>query len=41
MNRPINDYGLVGDTRTAALIASDGSVDWMCVPHFDGAPLFG
>lgn len=39
--RPIGDYGLIGDTRTAALISSDGAIDWMCAPHFDGDPLFG
>ncbi|MEN3609506.1 glycoside hydrolase family 15 protein [Plantactinospora sp. ZYX-F-223] len=38
---PIADYGLLGDTRTAALVSSAGAIDWMCVPRFDGAPLFG
>ncbi len=37
----IEDYGLLGDTRTAALVSSDGSVDWFCVPRFDGEPVFG
>jgi GH15 family glucan-1,4-alpha-glucosidase len=37
----IEDYGLLGDTRTAALAAPDGSIDWMCVPRFDGQPIFG
>lgn len=38
---PIADYGLLGDTRTAALVSSTGSLDWMCAPTFDGEPVFG
>ncbi|HZN74268.1 MAG TPA: glycoside hydrolase family 15 protein [Micromonosporaceae bacterium] len=38
---PIEDYGLLGDTRLAALVSSAGAIDWMCVPYFDGQPVFG
>ena len=37
----LSDYGLLGDTRTAALVSADGSLDWLCAPAFDGEPVFG
>jgi alpha,alpha-trehalase len=38
---PIADYGFISDCHTGALISSDGSVEWMCLPHFDSPSLFG
>jgi GH15 family glucan-1,4-alpha-glucosidase len=38
--KPIASYGLVGNTITAALIATDGSVDWCCLPRFDAPSTF-
>ena len=37
---PIENHGMVGDMHTVALVGIDGSIDWMCIPHFDSPGVF-
>ncbi len=38
---PIERHGVIGDRRTAAMVAADGTIPWLCLPDYDGVPLLG
>ena len=38
---PIANYGFLSNCHTGALVAPDGTVDWLCVPRFDSPSIFG
>ena len=39
--QPIENYGVIGNLQTVALVGIDGSIDFLCFPYFDSPTLFG